>query len=350
MNELTGKILQYDTTFHPKNLNVFSDIFANGAISSGKYQKLLQDKLKELTGCKHVFLTSSGTTALHISMLSLGISARHDVILPSYLCQEVLNSVRYVNADPNFVDITSTNYSIDFDRIKKSITKKTGAIIVPYMYGDVFSIDELKELEIPIIEDIAHCTGGEINGKKLGSQGTIGMTSFGDRKFLDGGFGGAVFTNDDNLGEKIRSLLSISNNKYKLNFNYNIPNIISAIIYEKAFLLDKNIKNRKKTAKRFLEELNDVVSIRYNTIADSFFHRFMLDLHMNKDKFIAKMHSKKIICGVGVAEPLHTIFGSRQNLSNTNYASKNSVALPIRPNLTDEEIDLIIKSVKISIK
>lgn len=349
MTELSDKILQYDTTFHPKNLEVFDEIFTNGTIASGKYQKLLQNRLKKLTSCKHVFLTSSGTAALHIALLSLGISVKHDVILPSYLCQEVLNSVRYVNANPQFVDINSSNYSADFENIKKSVSKKTGAIIIPYMYGDTFTIEELLETGVPIIEDLAHCTGGEINGKKLGSYGTVAMTSFGDRKFLDGGYGGAVFTNDDELADKISSFLSISTKKYKLNFNYHIPNIISAIIYEKSFLLEQNIKNRKKIARRFLEELSKTVSIRYNDVDDSFFHRFILDLKGNKNQFITSMYSKGIICGVGVAEPLHTIFKNKKHLPNTELASKNSVALPIRPNLSDSEVDLIIKSVKSSV-
>lgn len=349
MDELSDKILQYDTTFRPKDLQLFDNIFSSGTIASGEYQKLLQNRLKELTGCKHVFLTSSGTAALHIALLSLGITTKHDVILPSYLCQEVLNSVRYVNANPHFVDINSSNYSVDFEDIKKSISKKTGAIIVPYMYGDAFIINELQELGIPLIEDLAHCTGGKINNKKLGSYGAVAMTSFGDRKFLDGGYGGAVFTNDDDLAEKIGSFLSISTKNYKLNFNYNIPNIVSAIIYEKSFLLEQNIKNRKKIAHRFLEELHETVNMRYNDVNDSFFHRFILDLKGNKNRFIASMYSKGIICGVGVAEPLHVIFKSKKHLPNTEFASKNSIALPIRPNLSDEEVDLIIKSVKSSI-
>ncbi len=341
-----SKILQYDTTFAPKDFEIFENIFKNGNLANGEYQNLLRDRLKDMTGCKHVFLTSSGTAALHISLLALGISKNDDVVIPSYLCQEVLNSIMYVGAVPNFVDINSLNYSINFENTKTSISEKTKAMIIPYMYGDIFSIKELKKLEIPIIEDLAHCTGGAINGKKLGSHGDIAMTSFGDRKFLDGGFGGAIFTNDESLAEKIQLFLSPSSHHYKMNFNYQIPNIIAAIIYEKSFLLDNQIDKRKQIAQRYLEELKDLVDIRYDSVNSSFFHRFMLDIKGSKKQFIDHMFSNGIICGVGVDNPLHIMYGNQLHLPNTDFASKQSIALPIRPNLSDTEVDFIIKSTK----
>ena len=92
---------------------------------------------------KYVFLTNSGTTGLHLSLLAVGASKNNDVILPSYLCEEVLNAVKYTQANPKFVDINSTNYSIDLLKVKKSITKKTCAITVPYQYGDLVDIEIL---------------------------------------------------------------------------------------------------------------------------------------------------------------------------------------------------------------
>ena len=91
----------------------------------------------------------------------------------------------------------------------------------------------LKNSEVPVIEDICHCTGGKISQKYLGSFGSIGMTSFNDRKFLDGGYGGAVFTNNTTYAKKIESLLSLSKNKkYEINYNYSIPNLASYVILE----------------------------------------------------------------------------------------------------------------------
>ena len=277
-------IYQYDTTYSPSNIEVFSNIFSSGTIANGVYQELLCDKIKQLTDCKYAFLTNSGTSALYLALLSLDTSSSDQVILPSYLCQEVLNSVVYTGAKPVFVDINSNNYSLDISHTISKISSTTNAIIVPYIYGDIFSLDELKQHGIPIIEDLTHCFGGSINGQKLGSIGDIGMTSFGNGKFVDGGFGGAVFTNNSEIAEKIKMLLTSSTNNYKINFKYIIPNIIAAIIYEKLSLLDKHISNRKKIAQKYIDEIShiDKVHVRYKSNRDSFFYRFFLMLMLIK--------------------------------------------------------------------
>ena len=341
-------IYQYDTSYRPKSEKFFSEMFQNGTISEGKYQNLLRDKLQTVTGCKYVFLTDSGTSALHIALLSLEVTQKNEVITPSYLCHDVLNSITYTGAKPCFVDINSCNYSMNTDLVKKTVSSKTKAIIIPYMYGDIVSLDELHSLGVPIIEDIAHCTGGKINGKPVGSFGTVGMTSFGDRKYLDGGFGGAVFTNNNTLAKKIQQLLDTRNisGKYRLSYKYQIPNIIAAIIYEKTSLLNEYSKNRKKIAAYYMEKLKGKnLKFRYDSTNDSFFYRFIIDLPRNKKTFIKKMATKGIICGVGIDYPLHKMVGDTQKLPNTDYASEKSVALPIRPNLTVNELELVVKSV-----
>jgi len=342
------KIYQFDTTFSPSSFGEIKKIFSSGQLSVGNYQEKLKNQLKKITSCKYIFLTNSGTTGLHLSLLAVGASKNKDVILPSYLCEEVLNAVKYTQATPKFVDINSTNYSIDLSKTKKSITKKTSAIIVPYQYGDLVDMEILKNSEVPVIEDICHCTGGKISQKHLGSFGSIGMTSFNDRKFLDGGYGGAVFTNNTTYAKKIESLLSLSKNKkYEINYNYSIPNLASYIILEKSKKLNQDIIKRRKIADYYLKSFkNTDLKIRYDSLKNSFFYRFMIDIPNNKHNFIKKMMSLGIICGVGVDFPLHKMYGSKENLPNTDIAVKNSTALPIRPNLKISELIKITAAVK----
>jgi perosamine synthetase len=342
------KTYQYDTTFSPSSFVEIKKIFSLGQLSVGNYQEKLKNQLKKITSCKYIFLTNSGTTGLHLSLLAVGASKNKDVILPSYLCEEVLNAVKYTQATPKFVDINSTNYSIDLSKTKKSITKKTSAIIVPYQYGDLVDIEILKNSKVPIIEDICHCTGGKISQKYLGSFGSIGITSFNDRKFLDGGYGGAVFTNNAVYAKKIESLLSLSKNKkYRINYNYSIPNLASYVIFEKSKKLNQDIINRRKIADYYLKSFkNTDLKIRYESLKNSFFYRFMIDVPNNKHNFIKKMMSLGIVCGIGVDFPLHKMYGSKENLPNTDLAVKTSIALPIRPNLTNSELRKITTAVK----
>ena len=342
------KIYQYDTTFSLSSFVEIKKIFSLGQLSVGNYQEKLKNQLKKITSCKYIFLTNSGTTGLHLSLLAVGASKNKDVILPSYLCEEVLNAVKYTQATPKFVDINSTNYSIDLSKTKKSITKKTSAIIVPYQYGDLVDIEILEDSKVPIIEDICHCTGGKISQKYLGSFGSIGMTSFNDRKFLDGGYGGAVFTNNAVYAKKIESLLSLSKNKkYRINYNYSIPNLASYVIFERSKKLNQDIIKRRKIADYYLKSFkNTDLQIRYESLKNSFFYRFMIDVPNNKHNFIKKMMSLGIVCGIGVDFPLHKMYGSKENLPNTDLAVKNSIALPIRPNLTNSELRKITTAVK----
>ncbi len=342
------KIYQYDTTFSLSSFVEIKKIFSLGQLSVGNYQEKLKNQLKKITSCKYIFLTNSGTTGLHLSLLAVGASKNKDVILPSYLCEEVLNAVKYTQATPKFVDINPTNYSIDLSKTKKSITKKTSAIIVPYQYGDLVDIEILEDSKVPIIEDICHCTGGKISQKYLGSFGSIGMTSFNDRKFLDGGYGGAVFTNNAVYAKKIKSLLSLSKNKkYRINYNYSIPNLASYVIFEKSKKLNQDIIKRRKIADYYLKSFkNTDLQIRYESLKNSFFYRFMIDVPNNKHNFIKKMMSLGIVCGIGVDFPLHKMYGSKENLPNTDLAVKNSIALPIRPNLTNSELRKITTAVK----
>jgi len=345
-------IFQYDTSFSPKNPKIFSEIFNKGEITIGNYQDKLREELKKITGCKFVFLTSSGTAALHIALLSLELPKNKEIIIPSYLCQEVLNAINYAGHRVRFVDINQSNYSMNIENTKKNITTATGAIIVPYMYGDIVPISNLLDEQVPIIEDIAHCTGGSIDGKRVGSKGIVSMTTFGDRKFLDGGFGGAVFTNNEEISAKIEKLLTpCTNGSYQTNYNYAIPNVIAAIICEKISNLDTQIKRRKEIARYYLENLKETdIKYRYLSTEESFFYRFMIDISNNKREFIKKMASQQVTCGVGVDYPLHKMMGVNDlKLPNTNYASEKSVALPIRPNLEQSEINHIVQAVQKSI-
>ena len=340
-------IFQYDTKFSPPTLKNIRKIFSTGQISTGNYQEKLQNQLKKITGCKYVFLTNSGTAGLHLALLAVGTTKNNEVILPSYLCEEVLNSVKYTHATPKFIDINPTNYSIDLSKAKRSITKRTSAIILPYQYGDFVDPDIVNNSKVPIIEDICHCTGGIKFQKHLGSFGSIGMTSFNDRKFLDGGYGGAIFTSNLAYAKKIQSLLTLSaGKKYRINYNYSIPNLISYIILEKSKKLNSEIKKRRRIASYYLKSFAKTnLGIRYKSVDDSFFYRFMIDVPNKKHHFIKKMASLGIICGLGVDFPLHKMYNSKENLPNTNFAVEKSIALPIRPNLSNFELKKIVKAV-----
>ena len=186
-----------------------NDVINESAFIKGKYVQKFEEEYSETYGVKHVISCANGTDAIYISLKALGIGQGDEVITVANTWISTSETITQTGAKPIFVDINSDNYSINLEEIKKSINNKTKAIIVPYLYGDTFSISELKELNIPIIEDVCHCTGCSVNKKQVGSLGEIGITSFGEKKFLDGGFGGAVFTNNADFFLYFRNLFKI---------------------------------------------------------------------------------------------------------------------------------------------
>ncbi len=135
-------------------------VLRSGQLAQGRVVSSLEEKSASLIGVNHAVAVSSGSAALHLSLLSLGVGEGSEVILPSYVCTALLNAIHYVRATPVLADIDPNTYNITSENIKKVITYKTKAVIVPHMFGLPAHIDAILSLGIPVIEDCAHSIGG----------------------------------------------------------------------------------------------------------------------------------------------------------------------------------------------
>ena len=140
-------------------------VLRSGMLVHGKYVSSLEDSIASFIGVDHAVAVSSGTAALHLSLLSLEIDKGSEVIIPSYVCTALLNAVHQVSATPVIVDIDHNTYNISAANIKKAISAKTGAIIVPHMFGLPADIDAIIEFGIPIIEDCTHSVGAKFRNR-----------------------------------------------------------------------------------------------------------------------------------------------------------------------------------------
>jgi len=153
-------------------------VLRSGQLAQGRVVSSLEEKSASLIGVKHAAAVSSGSAALHLALLSLGVGEGSEVILPSYVCTALLNAIHYVGATPVLADIDPNTYNITSESIKKVFTHKTKAIIVPHMFGLPAHIDTILSLGIPVIEDCAHSIGATVNGRKAGSFGLVSILSF----------------------------------------------------------------------------------------------------------------------------------------------------------------------------
>ena len=156
---------------------------ASGMHATGTKTKEFENEMRKLIGVKYAKATSSGTAALHLALLSLGVGKGDEVIVSSYVCESVLSAVNYTGARPVLTDIDSdfeNGFNISAKTIKPLITKKTKAIIVAHLFGipaDMHSIKKISK-KIPIIEDCAQSLGARYKGKMLGSFGNLSICSF----------------------------------------------------------------------------------------------------------------------------------------------------------------------------
>jgi len=316
-----------------------------GMHAAGKKTEEFESEICKLIGTKYAKAVNSGTNALHLALLALGIKKGDEVILPSYVCQAVLNSVNYTGATPILADIDEDSFNISKNTIKPLITDKTKAIIVPHMFGIPADMDSIMDLRIPVIEDCAQAIGAEYNGKKLGCLGDIGIFSFYATKIISTGHGGMIVTNSSKIAEKIDDLTKYDQReKYSVAYNFSFTDIQSALGLSQLKKLFSFLKKRKQIAERYDVAFKDKFKI-VDFPKGAFPYRYLIQLSNKeeKEKLMEELKEKNIGVDNPVFKPLHQYLNlSPSNFKNTELAQNTVLSIPLYPALTEEEIDYVI--------
>ena len=318
-------------------------------------------ELGKFIGMKYAKATSSGTTALHLSLLALGIKKGDEVIIPSYICQSVMSAVEHAGAIPIPADCGKNTFNISKETIYPLITEKTKAIIVSHMFGLPAKIEEIKSFGIPIIEDCAHCIGGIYNGKMLGSFGDISIFSFYATKNMTTGEGGMLTTNNDAVFEKLKLLRnhgqSVRYYHEITGYNFRMTDINAAIGIEQLKKLDSLNSKRKENAVYLSAKLENVPGIKCPNAMpnrEHVFHQFtilvedqfpvtrdaLIDI-LKKDGINSGLHYPVLLSDQkSVKEYLN---GVSETFEVAEDVTKRVLSLPIHPALTTEDLNYIAK-------
>ena len=194
-----------------KEINYVTDAIQSGWVSSlGKYIDTFEEKFAVYCGTKYAVATSSGTTALHLALVSLGVTADDEVIIPDFTFVATASAVKYIGAKVITVDIDEDTLCIDPHAIEKAITSKTKAIIPVHLYGHPANMEAINKIakkhNLFVVEDAAEAHGSEINGKRVGSLSHAGIFSFYGNKIITSGEGGMITTSDEHLYKKLKYL------------------------------------------------------------------------------------------------------------------------------------------------
>jgi UDP-2-acetamido-2-deoxy-ribo-hexuluronate aminotransferase len=317
----------------------------------------LEKNLRDFVGCKEAIGCSSGTDALILALMAIDIKPEDEIITTSFTFIATAETIAFLGAKPVFVDIDEKTYNIDVDKIEEKITSKTKAIIPVSLFGQIADMDKINEIakkyNLKVIEDAAQSFGAEYKGKKSCNLSDIACTSFFPAKPLGCyGDGGAVFTNDEELAEKIRILLNhgqVERYKHKyIGINGRLDAIQAAVLNVKLKYYKEEIQKRQEVANRYNQNLKNVILPYIEEYNLSVWAQYCIRVE-NRDKMIKKFQEKGIPTAVYYPIPLHLqevfkYLGYKEGkFPVSEKVSKDILALPMSAFLTENEQNYIIK-------
>jgi dTDP-4-amino-4,6-dideoxygalactose transaminase len=329
----------------------------------GPKVKSCEEAIARYSQCAHGVGVSSGTDALLIALMAEGIGSGDEVITTPYTFFATAGSIARLGAKPVFVDIDPITYNIDPQKIERSVTKKTKAIIPVHLYGQMADMDSIMEIakrySLIVIEDAAQAIGAEYKGRRAGSIGHYGCFSFFPSKNLGGfGDGGMVVTNDANRAGKLQILRNHgAEPKYYhkvVGGNFRLDTIQAAVILAKLPHLDAWSAGRQGNAARYnrLFESAGLVKegrVRLPQIKTDrhIFNQYIIRVP-RRDELVAHMKKGDVGCEIYYPVPMHlqecfAFLGHRPgDFACSEIAAAETMALPIYPELSADQAETVV--------
>lgn len=325
-------------------------------------------KLAPYCGCPHAITVSSGSDALLISLMAEGIGAGDEVITTPYTFFATGGAIARIGAKPVFVDIDRQTYNIDPAQIESKVTRNTKAIMPVHLYGQCAEMDPILAIadrhKIPVIEDAAQAIGAEYKGRRAGSMGRYGCFSFFPSKNLGAaGDGGMVTASDAAVAERLR-VLRVHGSKPKyyhalIGGNFRFDSLQAAIVSVKLKYLDAWTAGRQANAARYRRLFDaagltkgGLVQLPYEVPGNRhIYNQFVIRLP-RRDELQAYLREQKIGNEVYYPVPLHiqqcfSYLGYREgDFPQSEAAAKETLALPIYPELSDAQAEYVVASIK----
>ncbi len=315
------------------------EVLASGRIATGEEVARFEQEMASYLGLRGGVATSSGTAALHLSLLALGIKAEDEVIIPSFTCSALLNAVNYCRATPVVVDIDEEQMNISLAATRKALTKKTAAIIIPHMFGHpVENMDDFLALGPPVIEDCAQSLGASCHGTMTGTAGEIAMISFYATKVITTGQGGMAVSRNEGLLEKMRDMREYDKkDEYKTRYNYCMTDLQGRMGQLQLAKLPSFLKERKKRAQWYEKHLGGLEGVVLPT-QKGIYYRYVVKIKKGMlQTILENLHQNGIEAQRPVFSPLHRYLGLG-GFDITDKAFSEALSLPIYPHLNAAEV------------
>lgn len=357
-------LYKQDKIHHKKIISKFKKIITKTNYILGDEVKIFENNFAKFVGSKYAIGCANGTDALTIALKSLNLPKNSEVIIPAMTYCSTAFSVINCGLKPVLVDIGRNKSSIDINMIQKEITSKTKVIMPVHLYGSAADLNSIKNLikknkkKIYLIDDCSQAHGAIDESdklkRKIGSTADISCFSLYPGKNL-GAFGdaGIITTNNKNLYDIIRKLRNLGSEKKFIHeyvaYNSRLDTIQAAILNIKLKNLIKLNNKRKIIATKYDKKITNKNITKIFYTKNSVYHQYVI-LVKNRNKFIKFLDKNKI--GYGFHYPFSInqlkVFKNKFNnnkFKNSNKLAKNGISLPIDPNLSNNQVEFIIKKI-----
>jgi perosamine synthetase len=370
--------------FGPEELLAVQQPLETGWVVQGPYVKRFEERFGAFVGAAHAVATTSCTTALHLALAALGVGPGDEVIVPAFTWVSTPNVVEYMGARPVFCDIDLATFNIDVARIEPLITSRTVGIIPVHLFGLCADMDAVQRIAdrhgLWIVEDAACGFGARIGERHCGTFGALGCFSFHPRKAITTGEGGMVTTADPKLSTALSSLRDHGATKSdldrhenrgafeladypRLGYNYRMTDIQGALGCAQMDRADWVLAERARVASGYDTRLADVSWLTRPTVPAGFTHGYQSyvclfapetptldtvdELHARRNALMAEMETAGVATRQGTHAPVlleyyRTRYGiDRSAFPNALFADRLSVSLPLYPQMTAADIDIV---------
>jgi len=337
------------------------EVYESGWFILGQQVQGFEANFAQYCGAKYAVGVGSGTEALHLALIACGVQPGDEVITVSNTCVPTLSAVSFAGAVPVFVDIDEKTFTINPALIEERITPKTTAILPVHLYGQCADMDPILEIArkhaLAVVEDCAQAHGSQYKGRMAGTMGDAGAFSFYPSKNLGAfGDGGLVLTNDETTAKTVAKLRNYGQEKRYYHsikgFNSRLDELQAAILNAKLPYLDAWNLRRREMAMRYHEAFSPV-GLCCPLEARDRFHTYHLYVLMvpHRERFQKLLEEKAIATIIHYPIPVHLQESYAEcrlqgkYLPLTEQLAGEIVSLPLYPELTDEEVDYVIKTV-----
>ncbi|MDN5310226.1 MAG: perosamine synthetase [Methanolobus sp.] len=341
-------------------IEAVSEVLRSGMIAQGQRVADFEQAFAEYNGVDHAVAVNSGTAALHAALLAHGIGKGDEVITSPFSFVATANSVLFTGATPVFADIEPEAFILDPDLVAEKITPRTKAIMPVHLYGHPADMDAMRDLaedkHLLLIEDACQSHGATFRGKMVGSFGT-GAFSFYPTKNMTTSEGGMLTTNSREVAEKARMIRAHgSAQRYlheMLGFNLRMTDICAAIGLVQLQKLEGYTAKRQQNAEKLTKGLQGAENIVCPTVKEGcshVFHQYTIRTE-KRDDLAAYLNSKGVGTGIHYPIPIHRQpyyqeLGYTDSMPISEKASREVLSLPVHPQLAEEDLDLIINTIK----